>query len=450
LKAHPKYTALSYTWGDSPNRRQISVDGKPFSVTENLDAALRHIRHDTKPLKLWIDAICINQTDTDEKNQQVRQMTKIYRNASEVLIWLGPAADESDKVIDCLKVIGTQYAKHGLTGMTSTRLVEIMRDPGNEENAQTKSSLITVFNNLDYLFPEHFPAAQYKAFCSRPWWSRVWVIQELSIARKPVFICGSKRISFEHLSDSASFLSSYGWQRGQRISRAENLQDPRINAEYDWIRESLLKTYASNVMYTFRRQYQKNQDTGECTLYSLLRTTCGVASEELGIKTTDERDRIFGLLGLASDKEKLRISVDYAKDPKDVYIDTSRALLENGHMELLSLRQQKDVVKRNLPSWVRDWSAKIQWPYGNPTVSDKPFTTSGTSTSKVKVDITKKTVVIQGFTVDEIELLGSLAPTLSAEQPGTDWNAIDIFVSQTQRLCRQQFTDEDLSGMYIL
>jgi hypothetical protein len=126
------------------------------------------------------------------------------------------------------------------------------------------------------------------------------------------------------------------------------------------------------------------------------------------------------------------------------------ALLENGHIELLSLRQRKDFLKKNLPSWVRDWSAGIQWPYGDSTHVNKPFATSGTSTPKVKVDISKKTLTIQGFTLDEIELLGSPSPTLSAETPGTDWNAADIFVSETQRLCGQQFTDEDLSSMYIL
>ena len=185
------------------------------------------------------------------------------------------------------------------------------------------------------------------------------------------------------------------------------------------------------------------------TLFSAQDHVC-IASEELRIKTTDERDKIFRLLGLASDKEKLRIGVDYAKDLEDVSIDTSTTFLMNGHVGLLSLRQQKDGVKRSLLSRVRDWSVGIQWPYGDSTRLDEPFATSGTLTPKAGVDITRKTVTIQGFTLDEIELPGSLAPTSSAEHRGTDWNAVDIFVSETRRLCGQQFTGEGISGMYML
>ncbi|KAE9368089.1 HET-domain-containing protein, partial [Stipitochalara longipes BDJ] len=94
LDDNPEYDALSYVWGDiSVQDPAILLDGKPFQVGVNLSAALLNIRHedldDPKESRIWIDAICINQTNVTERNQQVQQMDRIYSRAMKVLIWLG-------------------------------------------------------------------------------------------------------------------------------------------------------------------------------------------------------------------------------------------------------------------------------------------------------------------------------------------------------------------------
>ncbi|KAL8637086.1 MAG: hypothetical protein Q9226_009162 [Calogaya cf. arnoldii] len=91
----PAYEALSYTWGKSPDRHIIFVDGLHFPITPNLDLALSYLRKPDEPRVLWIDALCIDQENLAEKNHQVRMMQSIYSKASRVLIWPG----ESDKVI---------------------------------------------------------------------------------------------------------------------------------------------------------------------------------------------------------------------------------------------------------------------------------------------------------------------------------------------------------------
>jgi hypothetical protein len=84
----PKYEALSYTWGDETTKEKISINGKEFEVGQTLFDALKHIRYTHSDRVLWIDAICINQANVPEKNQQIRMIPFTYSKASLVLIWL--------------------------------------------------------------------------------------------------------------------------------------------------------------------------------------------------------------------------------------------------------------------------------------------------------------------------------------------------------------------------
>jgi len=103
--SHP-YEALSYVWGSEDNKRPIYMgDNDELRVTANLYAALRHLRHCFVERILWVDAICINQADEDEKGQQVQSMAKIYAKASRVIVWLvdpptRDAPDKSDLAVD--------------------------------------------------------------------------------------------------------------------------------------------------------------------------------------------------------------------------------------------------------------------------------------------------------------------------------------------------------------
>ncbi|KAF2748669.1 HET-domain-containing protein, partial [Sporormia fimetaria CBS 119925] len=85
LSKKPKYQALSYVWGDPTNRKPISIDGELFLATQYLFNALQRIRHPWKQLYLWVDAVCINQDDLHERQNQVAIMGEIYNGAEEVL-----------------------------------------------------------------------------------------------------------------------------------------------------------------------------------------------------------------------------------------------------------------------------------------------------------------------------------------------------------------------------
>lgn len=86
------FEALSYTWGSWEDCRWILLNGHRFTVTQNLWDALRRLKRFYAIRRLWVDQVCINQRDNDERSKQVRLMGKIFSSASQVLVWLGESA----------------------------------------------------------------------------------------------------------------------------------------------------------------------------------------------------------------------------------------------------------------------------------------------------------------------------------------------------------------------
>ena len=100
LAKRPKYEALSYTWGSVKTTETIYVNKIPAQVTTNLRAALRYLRKSSSSLTLWVDALCINQSSTGEKSRQVRLMSSIYKQCSQVYAFLGPHTSRKGKFDD--------------------------------------------------------------------------------------------------------------------------------------------------------------------------------------------------------------------------------------------------------------------------------------------------------------------------------------------------------------
>ncbi|KAF1359890.1 hypothetical protein EJ07DRAFT_92521, partial [Lizonia empirigonia] len=99
----PAYEALSYVWGTSDNPSYVTVQSElksgSVSITRNLDIALRHLRYQNVARRMWIDALCINQADDQEKSIQVARMGDIFKTADITLSWLGPEENNSNNAI---------------------------------------------------------------------------------------------------------------------------------------------------------------------------------------------------------------------------------------------------------------------------------------------------------------------------------------------------------------
>lgn len=148
-KNTPPYIALSYVWGENEPAAQIVVNGSPFTITPNLHDALKNVRDDETTRVLWVDAICIDQANTGEKNVQLPLMRYIYPQAVYALAYLGPAIDGY------------------LSKSMKTRAVEL---------------------------------------AARPYWTRIWIMQEFTRATRVHIQCGHLRI------DDVSCLWAF-WKR---------------------------------------------------------------------------------------------------------------------------------------------------------------------------------------------------------------------------------------------
>ncbi|KAF2112686.1 heterokaryon incompatibility, partial [Lophiotrema nucula] len=147
----PPYTTLSYTWGSHRQTANITVNGRAFGIRKNLLAFLEQAaRSDEDPDRLfWIDQICINQQDTEERNEQVTQMGRIYKEAANMAIWLGQASisKASDVAMSLLQDVAQWTEKDRIL--------------------LTKGQAYAVIQLLE-----------------RPYWSRLWIVQEISLGRK--------------------------------------------------------------------------------------------------------------------------------------------------------------------------------------------------------------------------------------------------------------------------
>ncbi|KAH8665829.1 heterokaryon incompatibility protein-domain-containing protein, partial [Tricladium varicosporioides] len=107
LEEAPPYEALSYVWGSHQLEKSQPVPSTSgtfdFHLNSNLEAALRYLRYPKKKLVIWIDAICINQYNTEERNEQVSKMRLIYKGAQEVRVWLGESYENSGVAFDFIR-----------------------------------------------------------------------------------------------------------------------------------------------------------------------------------------------------------------------------------------------------------------------------------------------------------------------------------------------------------
>lgn len=126
----PRYYALSYEWGISLSKQPIIIKSCEIefkmTVTLNLHLALEHLVRDRQDLVIWIDAICINQSDDEEKALQVLQMRDIYAQAEETFVWLGPSITVNmlpdDSVVDMINMVGPDASESGLVELVSNLL----------------------------------------------------------------------------------------------------------------------------------------------------------------------------------------------------------------------------------------------------------------------------------------------------------------------------------------
>lgn len=167
---NPPYTCLSYVWGSATSRRQILLDGKLFCAQQNLWNFLNSARSFGDPAEFfWIDAVCIDQTNTPERNHQVAHMGMIYRSASQVMIWLG-TRESTSRFLTTTRELHCEVARSG--------------DPNSMERIRS------AWDDFQVADVDQF-SDDCVQFATDVYWTRAWITQEVILASK-IWICTDK------------------------------------------------------------------------------------------------------------------------------------------------------------------------------------------------------------------------------------------------------------------
>ena len=209
----PAYAALSYTWGAPIFDHYIVCDGRRLAITANLDAALRRFRTTTWWM-LWVDALCIDQTNIPERNHQVSIMKHIYSQASRTLVYLGESSPLDEVALGFMTDL-TQLAK--LVAESSLAELEDMKPLDDRistlrdaairfkglKNAGSSGTRTRTTDPLSAGMPHpQFPAWEaMQALLSRPWFSRIWIIQEIVLSSDVVVMFGTYRFLWKTVTD---------------------------------------------------------------------------------------------------------------------------------------------------------------------------------------------------------------------------------------------------------
>ncbi|KAB8295104.1 hypothetical protein EYC80_007040 [Monilinia laxa] len=274
LLAKVKYEALSYAWGDLPATKTIIIDQTDYYIRDNLFAALEALRLRSRRRHLWVDAVCINQEDFDERNGQVALMSQIYAKADEVIVWLGKAGRDYWGAMVLLDSLGSSEV--------STR-------------------------ELSRSISEHAAVAHVKFWtelsllCHRPYWQRLWIIQEVVLASKIKTHCSSLIFDWERL-DCLFQRMNIIQETATSLYVGTSLAGGGDKGYFSLLRT--LEAIRNSVPSRLSKRRQEIRD--RVPLLDLFLTH----SEAL---CTDQRDRFFGLYSLAKDCCTKATPADYRK-----------------------------------------------------------------------------------------------------------------------------------------
>ncbi|KAJ9659517.1 hypothetical protein H2198_003092 [Neophaeococcomyces mojaviensis] len=353
------YTCLSYCWGDITKTKEIKVvrpekrlhdgtcEGKifDFRVTANLEAALRSIRSLTARPLVWADAVCINQSNLVERAHQVSIMQYIYSKSMQTLIWLGDAEDCSDAAMDFAILIRRVLSgdeslnlSSFAAGVRCNRLRGLLKGELNfAESEASHKDFIAVRDATQGLL-------------RRPWFRRVWVLQEVSKSSSVVAISGQKACQWEDIRNLGIWENRITLWEGNIPGAERQLPTTGLSTVLDAARTDDLP----EIWWFLASECRDGK------LPSILE----LIFRRTQIQASDPRDQVFALFGIAREcqgqfSNLAGFTPDYSKTTAQVYTDFTRAVITSTkRLEVLSAvntflpggRHRDD-----LPSWVPEY-----------------------------------------------------------------------------------------------
>ncbi|RSM20658.1 hypothetical protein CDV31_000344 [Fusarium ambrosium] len=382
--ADEEYQALSYVWGDISSSLAphfIETPEGALQITFSLHSAMRAIRDEKVDTMLWIDAICINQESVTEKAIQIRLLSTIFQSATQVVAWLGPEnqSQNGGVVIENLKSINS-CARESKSTYWRTFLESI------KSKNESRGCDIDIWADLD-------------AFLDRPWFKRVWIVQELVLPTKVTLVCGRSKMDWDDFFKAIQLC-----ERGLNSGNGHQLEDP------------LILQHASPAYALGMARKSLKEGRNKFGFLHLLDMFAHCQATKLV-------DKLFALLGLGSDCNQQEFNPDYDSTIQQVVQRYAACFVQRGHiMDLLCRAGMNksygfcswipEWTRHNFPQTISTWDASKGSFYAgrreHPTAQVRETSGSGLSVLQ-----------ISGLSVDKIT---SVATIREISKDGTDYS----------------------------
>ncbi|KAE9377280.1 HET-domain-containing protein [Stipitochalara longipes BDJ] len=365
LNDSPQFTALSYVWGDAAITEDITVNGATIPVTVNLSSALKHVgKHwqeafqyrKSSSFQLWVDALCINQLDIQERKEQILLMRSIYTSAELVFGWLGPEDERVTLALETLKMLEPEFGDPLDPAWDLHKFCEfswIDKYPGlNEDDLPGLCSPNEATRR--WVVPQNKVWLALRSFCNLPYWSRVWIVQEIVLAERLLYINPSTSASRETVGNVCLALSFIILE-----VRKGYLSRPHLVCRSTWSAFSLSngfvdKYYPIWIVTLYRTMFisRRTACVEEPQILSALIARTGSTRG-----ASHPKDHVYGTLGVSS----LQIVPDYSSDKSvgDVYVEYVSAVMEAYRESGLFFLAEAGIGffdnNLKLPSWVPNY-----------------------------------------------------------------------------------------------
>ena len=420
----PKYDTVSYWWGNDKETVSIICNGFEIQIRRTLLILLKALKYRRNPSRyLWIDAICLNQADNDEKAVQVPLMAKIYKRASSIIMWLGPPAVDLERALIFLVEGARAWIESNVDCDEEQKSValQVLQDSG----------------EMKVLC----------AFLSRPWFRRLWCLQEVLLSNDLYFLCHTPRIPFlswKKVHDSVKYLQSH---IGFLVQSSTEDRDQR----------SILKisegvSYTIAFMEHYRTWMKISQDIGAANILFFVNNR----------QCSEPVDRVWGMLGLLAhqlvDQIRAKGIIDYSEDGKKEYWKAYEKFLiavyeydaaEFWTIVLTDIGRERHSL---LPSWCPDFNRPTRyWAIDRAGEFRAGFVDSK-DRSKIESTLSPSGCLsVSGFQVDKVVKITSVCRWID---PKTDEEGEEllrqtkVFLSECRAL--RGTRNDDMEGMKSL
>jgi hypothetical protein len=300
-------THLSYSVGTSAKSAILNLrrndQREELQVSARLESILRHLRGKNEDRVLWVDALSINQADSEERAREVRRLGKIFAAAQHVCIWLGEAADDGDLAMDFIPEI-----------LNFDAFDRLVRDETKKQYWLALAKLV-----------------------AREWFTRRWVVQEMALARNAIVFCGDRQIPWSDLAHAATLYGTI-WQEIVRFlppMEAFMLGDAQTPGA------TSLVELSSNIFRKDGITQRLERRLGMEVLLDLLPI----------FDVTVPLDSVYSLVDIAYDTyETDKIKVDYNLEPQELFGDVIQLIIEGSRSLDIICRPWAPIC--DLPSWI--------------------------------------------------------------------------------------------------